>query len=143
MAPSLNLKHYLGAPFPLVFCLFSFLFFFLFVAESRPLRPADDRAPALESVRGIIELDSVRPVRSNVHFSYQVLYFHSSIDEDFDGDDEDISSACLEICYLLLPTDLCEILAPEIKVGKVQRGIVLFLFERPPPSVFHESLDAC
>ena len=143
MAPSLMLKQFFRALFPSVFCVFSLLLFFLLATESRPLHSANDRAPALESVRGIIDLDSVRPIRSNVHFSYQVLYFHSSIDEDFDGDDEDISSACLEICYLLLPADLCEILVPEIKVGKVQRGIVLFLFERPPPSLFHESLDAC
>jgi hypothetical protein len=135
MAPSRILKQFFRAFFSSILGVLSFFFLFLLAAEAKPLTFVEEHVPVLESLRALNALDVVRPIRSNDQFSFRVLYSHSTIDEDFDGDDEDNSSACLEVCYLLAPTDLCEILVPEITVGHVQREIVLFLFERPPPSL--------
>ena len=142
MASSRVLKQFFRVLSPSIFWGLSFLFFFLLAAEARPIGSVEDRIPVLQSSRGINALDAVRPVRSNVQFSIRVLKVHSTIEEDFDGDDEDISSACLEVCYLLVPTNLCEILIPETRVQHLQREIVFFLFERPPPSFIPESPTA-
>jgi hypothetical protein len=117
----------------------SLSFFFLLAAEARPFGSVEDRVPVPESLRAMNARDAVRPILANVQFSFQVIFFHSTLEEDFDGDDEDIPTACLEVCYHLVPTDLCESLVPQIKVGHVQREIVLFVFERPPPSQIPES----
>ena len=71
----------------------------------------------LESLRALNALDVVRPIRSNVQFSFRVLYSHSTIDEDFDGDDEDSSLECLEVCYLLAPTIFVKSLSPKSRLG--------------------------
>jgi hypothetical protein len=142
MAPPLILKQFFRALSPSIFWGFSLVSFFLLSAEARPLSLAEEHIPVLESLRARNVLAAARPIRTSVQFSLRVLYSHSTIDEDFDGDDEEIPSACLKVCYLLVPTDFCEILVPEIKVGHVQRGIVLFLFERPPPSLVPESPTA-
>jgi hypothetical protein len=124
---------------PALFWGLCLIFFFLLAAEARPLGSIEDRIPVLQSSRGMNALDAVRPVRSNVEFSIRVLKVHSTIEEDFDGDDEDIPSACLEVCYHLVPTNFCEILILETRVQHLQREIVFFLFERPPPSFIPES----
>ena len=61
MAPSYIVKHYFRVLFPSVFFVFSFVFFFLLAAESRPLRPADDRAHARIRERNH-RFYSVRPI---------------------------------------------------------------------------------
>ena len=138
MAPFLLLKQFLRALSPTVLWVFSFLFLFLLAAESRPLPLVHDTPPVLESLRGINALDALRPIRSNLQSSFRALYICSMMDEDFDGDDEDITSACLEVCYLLVPTEQCEIFVPEIRVGQARRGMVHLLFERPPPRLIRE-----
>jgi hypothetical protein len=142
MTSSRFLKLFFRVLSPSIFWGLCLIFFFLLAAEARSLGSVEDRIPVLESSREMNALDAVRPVRSNVQFSIRVLKVHSTIEEDFDGDDEDIPSACLEVCYLLVPTNLCEILIPETRVQHVQRGFVLFLFERPPPSFIPESPTA-
>ena len=135
-------KRFFQEHLPSAFWAFSLLLFFLLAAQSTPIRLAEDRVPTLRSFEEISVFDAVRPVRSNFQFSFRVLKFYSTIDEDFDGDDEAIPSACLEICDLLVPSDLCEILIPETRVEHVQHGIVLILFDRPPPSLTPETPTA-
>ena len=55
-------------------------------------------------------------------------------DEDFDGDDQGPPTACLEVCFLLVPTVRFEFTSIETKVGSAQPGTAPILFERPPPS---------
>ena len=138
-APSFTPKQSLRALVPVIFRFSAFLFFFIVAAESRPLGVVENRVPVPEISKGMNALDIVRLARSNDQFAIRVLKVRSTIEEDFDDDDEDTCSACLGVCHLLLLTDLCEILIPKTRVQHLQLGIVLFLFERPPPSLIPDS----